>query len=146
MVEILYEKLSSEDKNLVDAAEKALENSYNPYNSKMKVAAAVRTVSGEIITGASYANDCSPSNICAERAVIITANSQGKRELSAMAIIGMRDGGIKNPVTPCGSCRQVMQEAVKISGRDLSVVCSNSDKTKILLTSLSELFPLPYGK
>jgi cytidine deaminase len=56
----------------------------------------------------------------------------------------MKEGGIKNPVTPCGNCRQVMQEVVNISGRDLIVVCSNSDKTQIITTSLKELLPSPY--
>ena len=145
MTETSYEQLSSENKELVDAAEKALVHSHNPYSaSKIKVAAAVRTTSGEIVTGASYVNSSSPSSICAERAVIITANSLGKKDLQTMAVIGMKEGGIKNPVTPCGNCRQVMQEVVNISGRDLMVICSNGDKTKIIMTSLKELLPLPY--
>jgi len=145
MTETSYEQLSSEDKELVDAAEKALVNSHNPYSaSKIKVAAAVRTISGEIVTGTSYVNSSSPSSICAERAAIITANSLGKKDLQTMAVIGMKEGGIKNPVTPCGNCRQVMQEVVNISGRDLIVVCSNSDKTQIITTSLKELLPSPY--
>ena len=145
MTETSYEQLSNENKELVDAAEKALVNSHNPYSaSKIKVAAAVRTTSGEIVTGASYVNSSSPSSICAERAVIITANSLGKKDLQTMAVIGMKEGGIKNPVTPCGNCRQVMQEVVNISGRDLMVICSNGDKTKIIMTSLKELLPLPY--
>lgn len=145
MTETSYEQLSSENKELLNFAEKALENAYNPHSSsKVKVAAAVRTISGEIITGASYANSSSPSTVCSEQAAIITANSLGKKELQTMAIIGTKDVGIKNPVTPCGKCRQVMQEAVDISGHDLVVVCSNSDKTKIIITSLNELLPLPY--
>jgi cytidine deaminase len=145
MIETSYEQLSNENKELLDAAEKALVNSHNPYSaSKIKVAAAVRTISGEIIVGASYVNSSSPSSICAERAAIITANSLGKKDLQAMAVIGIKEGGIKNPVTPCGNCRQVMQEVVNISGSDLIVICSNSDKTKIIITSLKELLPLPY--
>ena len=145
MTETSYEQLSNENKELLDAAEKALVNSHNPYSaSKIKVAAAVQAISGEIITGASYVNSSSPSSICAERATIITANSLGKKELQAMAVIGMKEGGIKNPVTPCGNCRQVMQEVINISGKDLIVICSNSDKTKIIITSLKELLPLPY--
>ena len=145
MTETSYEKLPNEHKELIDAAEKALVNAYNPYSSsKIKVASAVRATSGEIITGACYVNSSSPSSICAERATIITANSLGKKDLQAMAIIGTKEKGIINPVTPCGNCRQVMQEAVNISGRDLIVICSNSDKTKIMMTSVKELLPFPY--
>ena len=146
MIETSYSQLTDENKELLDSAEKALENAYNPYGGRIKVAAAVRTTSKDIVTGASYVNLSSPSSICAERAVIITANSLGKREIETMAIIGMKEGGVINPVTPCGNCRQVMHEAVSISGKDMTVICSNDDKSKIIITSLNELLPLPYGK
>ncbi len=144
MTETSYLQLSPEHKDLLDAAEKALGNSYNPYNSQIKVAAAVRAVSGEVVTGASYVNSSSPSSICSERAAVITANSLGKRDLVAIAIIGKKEGGIVNPVTPCGNCRQVLQEVVNISGHDLIVICSNSDKSRIMITSQSELLPFAY--
>jgi cytidine deaminase len=145
MLEVSYEELAQEEKELLDAAQAALVHAYNPYNSQMKVAAAVRTSSGEIVSGASYVNNSSPSSICAERSTIVTANSTGHRDLRMMAVIGIKEGGVKNPVTPCGNCRQVMQEVVNISGEDLIVICSNSDKTRIIKTSLEELLPLPYG-
>lgn len=145
MIETSYTELLNDEKELLDATQQALQNAYNPYNSQIKVASAVRTASGDIVSGASYVNSSSPSSICSERAAIITANSLGKRELVAMAIIGFKEGGVKDPITPCGSCRQVMQESVNISGQDLIVICSNSDKTRILKTYLSELLPFPYG-
>lgn len=145
MLNTSYSQLSAEHKELIDAAEKALEFSYNPYNSQMKVAAAARSVSGKIIVGASYVNSCSPSSICAERSVIITANSQGERNLLSMAVIGKKDSGVKEPVMPCGNCRQVMQELVNITGHDLEIICSNGDKTKVVITSLTELMPFPYN-
>ncbi len=144
MTETSYAQLSNEYKELLNAAEQALENSHNPRNSKIKVAAAVRTDTGKIITGASYGNSSSPSNVCAEQSVIVTANNLGERNLQAIAIIGAKEGGVANPVTPCGKCRQVMSEVVNISLHDLIVVCSNDDKTKIFITSIQELLPLPY--
>lgn len=145
MINTSYSQLSDGDKELLDAAEQALPNAYNPKPSSIRVASAVRTVSGEIVTGASYATTSSPSSICSERAAIITANSLGKRGLIAMAVIGKKYGGVNEPVMPCGNCRQVMQEVVNITGKDLVVICSNDDKTKIIKTTLSELLPLPYG-
>jgi len=146
MLETTFEALSEDEKELLSSAEGALGLAYNPYNSQTKVSAALRTASGEIIVGASFANDSSPSSVCAERSAILTANSLGHRELRMMAIIGTKMGGMVNgPITPCGVCRQVMQESVNISGYDLEVICSNSDKTKIIKTSLRELLPFPYG-
>jgi cytidine deaminase len=146
MTELSYEQLDAEEKALLDAAEEGLKNSYNPYNSQMLVAAAVRARTGEIIVGSNFANDSSPSNLCAERAAILTANSRGSRALTMMAIIGKKfDRAVINPVTPCGECRQVMFETAKIAGTDIPVLCSNSEKTKIFKTSVNELLPLPYA-
>ncbi len=96
---------------MIDAAEGALDNAYNPYNSQVKVAAAVRAKDNTIVSGASFVNASSPSSICAERSAIITANSLGKRDIVAMAVIGKKEGGIKNPIYPSAiavkSCKRL---------------------------------------
>lgn len=145
MTEHSYETLSLGDKELLDAAAGELINAYNPYNNQSRVAAAAKLASGEIIVGASMANASSTVNMCAERVAIGTANSQGHRDITAVALVGTdQDGVVENPVMPCGLCRQFMNEIVGINGKDISIICSNGDKTKIIKTSLAELLPLPY--
>lgn len=145
MTETTFESLTAEEKELLAAAESELSNAYNPYNEQTRVGAAVRAGDGTITGGASFANASSTANLCAERVAITAANSAGKRNILALAMIGTDDDGVvEEPVMPCGSCRQFMEEMATITGHDLAIVCSNTAKTKIVKTTLSELLPLPY--
>ena len=59
------EELEPGDRELCEAAEKALAGSYAPY-SKFNVGAAVRLADGSIVTGANQENAAYPSGLCAE--------------------------------------------------------------------------------
>ena len=88
---------------LVAAARAAREQAYAPY-SNYAVGAAVQTADGEIIAGCNVENASYGATICAERVALTAAVAQGKRQLKAIAVVTV-DGG-----TPCGICRQVMNE------------------------------------
>jgi cytidine deaminase len=140
-----YKDLNKKERELVDRAEKSLKYSYDPYHTKTVVSAAVRTEKGKIITGGSFANHSSTSNICAERSVISVAISQGERNIAEMAIIGFCPESPKEkPFTPCGICRQSILELTRITGKDVIIYCCSQDKTKIIKTSIYELLPNPY--
>jgi len=146
MINTNFGGLNEEEKKLLGAAEKAISDAYNPYNSQSRIGAAVCIKSGEIITGSNIANVSSTVNLCAERAAFAAANAEGHRDIVALAIIGTDgDGVIEDPIMPCGVCRQFMEEYLTINGGDISVICSNSSKSKIIKTSLKELLPLPYA-
>ncbi len=146
MITTTFEKLSDEEKDLLAAAERATEHAYNPYNSKMRVGAAVRTATGKIITGSNIGNASSSANLCAERTALAAAGIQGERNIKTIAIIGIdHDGVVEEPVMPCGTCRQFMQEFLPTSGGDIDVICSNTKKDKIAKTSAGELLPFPYA-
>ncbi len=140
-----YKKLSTPQKKLLDEAEKVMENSYNPY-SNFSVGAALLTKGNKIITGTNFENAAYGDTLCAERAAIVRANSEGERAYKAIAIIGKGlDFGTKDVKGPCGSCRQVLYEASKISGTNLEVIVSTTKKDKILIGSIEELLPFPFG-
>jgi cytidine deaminase len=146
MKDIKYKDLDKVEKDLLDSAERALANAYNPYNTQARVGAAVLIKSGEIVLGSSVANASSTVNLCAERVAIATANTQGLRNIVSLALIGTdSDGVVENPVMPCGVCRQFMEEFLTMNGGDIEVICSNSAKDKIIKTSLKRLLPLPYA-
>lgn len=119
---------------LVRAAIEARQRSYSPY-SEYAVGAALLTVDGEIVHGANVENAVYPLSICAERAAIFKAVSEGKREFSAIAV-SSRDGG-----TPCGGCRQVMAE---FSLEMPVIVCDDSGKIHHEMT-VAELLPESFG-
>ena len=133
------------DRELLDAAAEVLENAYAPY-SNFYVGAALRTCDGQIITGTNFENAASPMCICAEGAAVTAANTRGERRFSAIAIIGRgKDVDSENIVSPCGSCRQILNEVAQSSQIDLSVIMSNSQKTIIIKRPLSDLIPLAFG-
>ena len=140
-----FEDLKPKQQELLNAAEKAMANSYSPY-SKFKVGAAVLTEDGKIIVGTNYENAAYGSTICAERVAILSANAQGYRKLKKIAIIaqGPLDQAAST-VTPCGACRQVINESSEISSQPIEVIMSNTAKNEIIIKTIGDLLPLSFG-
>ncbi|XP_072773613.1 cytidine deaminase isoform X1 [Taeniopygia guttata] len=76
-------------------------------SSQFPVGAALLTAGGEIFSGCNVENACYSLGMCAERAAIQKAISEGHTSFRAMAIAS--DMG-DHFITPCGACRQVMRE------------------------------------
>jgi cytidine deaminase len=49
------------------------------------------------------------------------------------------------PVSPCGRCRQVINEAAQMSGIDLEVVCAAAEGSAVRVHRISELLPNAFG-
>ena len=92
---------------LMQEALKARESSYSPY-SKFAVGAALLTKSGIIYHGTNIENASYPLTICAERAAVFSAYSNGvkKNDIEAIAIVA----DTVDACSPCGACRQVLYE------------------------------------
>ena len=132
----------SEDNNrdsLIAAAKRALVNSYSPY-SKFRVGAALRFADGTVVTGTNIENASYGLTLCAETVAIVKAMDDGHRGgLDEIAVIGDTDA----PVTPCGRCRQVLNELAELGATDPIVYCAGSDD--VVETRLSELLPRAFG-
>lgn len=120
------------DKELLTAALAARKNAYAPY-SKFAVGAAVRTADGKIFTGCNVENASYGLSCCAERCAIFAAVGAGEREFTALCVAA----DTKEPVSPCGACRQVMTE-FKIP--EIILANTNGD---VKIYTPEEL--LPYG-
>ena len=94
---------------LTSLAKQAMEHSYSPY-SGYRVGAALLCKDGSIYTGCNIENAGYSATNCAERTAFFKAVSEGKKEFSAIAICGGKDGMIEGLFPPCGVCRQVMRE------------------------------------
>ena len=94
---------------LIELAKEAMTHAYAPY-SHFYVGAALLCADGTVYQGCNVENAAySPTN-CAERTAFFKAVYDGHRDFSAIAICGGMDGNITGFTTPCGVCRQVMQE------------------------------------
>ena len=144
---VTYYDLAPRQRQALDEALIVLENSYNPYSGFSVGATLIPAKVDELITGTNFENAAHGSTICAERAAVLRANSMGLRRFEGIAIVGRHKGG--EPTTevtaPCGSCRQVLWELADLWDSPLDVILSTTTKDRIILTSISELLPRPFG-
>ncbi len=97
------------DQKLSKAAQDALKNAYVPY-SDFPVAAALRLADGRIITGVNVENASYGLSNCAERTALFSAYAEGYRKSDIVEVVVTTKN--ESLVSPCGACRQVMNELV----------------------------------
>jgi len=105
-------ELTAEEQSLVEQAIEATSRSYARY-SRFHVGAAIRLDNGETVIGCNQENAAFPAGICAERSAIFAAGAQWPQSAVTTIAIAARDtkGMLTDmPVSPCGTCRQVMIE------------------------------------
>lgn len=131
---------------LIAAARKAAQNAYAPY-SNFAVGAAVLLSDGSIVGGANFENASYGLSLCAETVALASVNSAGRfRDVVAIAVIGGRIGHQDTaPISPCGRCRQIINEAAQLGGRDLPVFCGASAGDALATYRVSELLPAAFG-
>jgi len=121
-----------QDQDLLSAARSMMDKSYAPY-SHFHVGAALESEDGEVFTGCNVENAAYGSSICAERAALLKAVSEGVRRFRRIAIVG--SGG--EPCWPCGACRQMLSEFAP----NLEVLVGSDETNAYEITSLSALLP-----
>jgi len=122
---------------LMGAARLAARNAYVPY-SHFPVGASVLTESGDIVTGVNIENASYGLTVCGERVAIQSAAAMGHRTILAVAVSAPRVPG----TTPCGACRQVMNEFKPAQG-DLVVFLDHHDSGHPV--PFTELLPDAFG-
>lgn len=118
------------------AARQAARNAYVPY-SHFAVGAAILTADGTIYSGCNVENASFGLTNCAERTAIFTARANGRmEEISAVCVYTPTP----EPTTPCGGCRQVLNEF----GPTMRVhlIC---DGDAVIDTTLDALLPGAFG-
>ena len=136
------EELSEEDRVLVEKAIKATDNSYAKY-SRFRVGAALLLADGSVVPGANQENAVFPLGLCAERTAIFAAQAQRPDQaIVALAIAARNDEGLmRNPVSPCGSCRQVILEMEERYHRPVRLLLYGTDGV-LVVDSVRDLLPL----
>ena len=122
---------------LLAAAREAAARAYVPY-SGFPVGAALLTADGTVVTGSNVENASYGLTVCAERVAVFAAAAAGHRQVRAVAVVAPRAAG----ATPCGACRQVLNEFAPRDG-DLTVVLDGPAGTE--LTTLAALLPRSFG-
>ena len=128
------------DKQLIEKAIKAMENSYSPY-SGFRVGAALLTARGDVYTGCNIENASFSATVCAERTAFFNAISNGEDEFTKIAVVGSLYSETTEYCYPCGVCRQVMSE---FCGDGFKILLFNGKDIKEC--TLGELLPHSFGR
>ena len=131
---------------LIAAAKVAEANAYAPY-SRFHVGAALLFDDGAVVTGANVENASYGLSLCAETVAMAAASAMGRRGgLVAVAVTG---GAIdmseadRPTISPCGRCRQVLNEFAALGGTDPLVLCAGANE--VVEIRLSALLPMAFG-
>jgi len=117
--------------SLEKAARQVRKRAYAPYSS-FQVGAALEAESGKVFTGCNVENISFGLTSCAERNAVFAAIAAGVATFRRIVIVA----NSKEPVTPCGACRQVLAEF----SDDMEVISVNLEGEKYR-AKLSELLP-----
>ncbi len=110
--ECQMDELTPEEQALLQTAIEQTQHSYAPY-SRFHVGAALLLEDKTVLCGCNQENAAFPAGICAERSAIFAAGAQHPDKAPVALAIAARDtkGELtKRPVSPCGTCRQVIIE------------------------------------
>lgn len=130
-------ELSAGDQQLINLAKEHMNHSYSPY-SKFKVGVGLLLENGETLGGSNQENASYPICICGEQVALSSASSRYPGvPIKKIAICAGLHGNItKDPIMPCGSCRQAICEYESRYKQDI----------EIILYSSAEIYTFKCGK
>ncbi len=138
------EELPDTDQQVIMAARQATGHAYAPY-SGFYVGAAVLLANDELISGSNQENASSPVGNCAERVTLAAASAQHPGSaVKTLAISSNSQGRKKEPISPCGLCRQTILEYEERFRQPINILLTGEDDTVIQLPSIKDLLPLPF--
>ena len=139
------EELSEPEQLLVEAAIEATKRSYSPY-SHFSVGAALLLENGKTVIGCNQENAAFPAGLCAERTAIFAAGAQHPEVPVTMLAIAARNSKgelTDEPISPCGTCRQVMIETETRFKHPIRILLYGK-KCIYVLEGIKQLMPLSF--
>ena len=139
--------LAKKDEELMAEAQKMVKSAYAPY-SNFSVGAALLLDNGKVITGNNQENAAYPSGLCAERVAIYSAGAHYPNSaVKAIAItVKSKNAVIKEPLSPCGACRQAIAEYENKFGKPIRIIMTGEKGAVYIAKSIESLLPLMFSK
>ena len=122
------------------AAVEAMERAYAPY-SNFPVGVAGYADDGRLLSGCNVENASYAVGLCAECGLVSDLVRTGGGLLVAVWCVDAHG----DTLMPCGRCRQVINEAAQIGGRDIRVHCAGAQGDAVTSYLLSQLLPDAFG-
>jgi cytidine deaminase len=139
------EELTLQERALVEQAIEATNRSYAPY-SHFCVGAALLLADNTLIRGCNQENAAFPAGLCAERSALFAAGAQYPDMAPVMLAIAARDTSGQltvEPVSPCGTCRQVIIETETRFQRSLRILLYGQ-RCVYVVDGIRHLMPLSF--
>jgi cytidine deaminase len=138
-------ELSQEDASLLNEARNATQHAYAPY-SRFCVAAVAKLINGKIVEGTNQENASFPAGICAERVLLSSVSSlYPDVAIETIAISYNNENGSSNhPISPCGICRQSLQEYEQRGKRPIRLILGGMEGKIYIIPEASLLLPLAF--
>lgn len=141
------DELAEDEQFLVTKAIESTNNSYAKY-SHFCVGAALQLENGEVVPGCNQENAAFPAGICAERSAIFAAGAQYPDIAVEKLAIAARDttGELTaEPVSPCGTCRQVIIETETRYQKPIRILLYGRNCIYVI-DGIKHLMPLSFAK
>ena len=121
---------------MIELAKRMMARAYAPY-SRFSVGAVLRGANGKLYGGCNVENAAYPVGCCAEASAISAMIADGEQRIAEVLVMA---SGAK-PVTPCGACRQKLNEFAT----EGTMVHLADSAGKFRTMKLSDLLPLSFG-
>ncbi len=130
---------------LIVQAEAAARKAYAPY-SRFHVGAAILLNNGQVVTGSNQENAVYPCGLCAERATAFSASAQYPEvPFNRIVVTAINPvSPLKEPVSPCGSCRQVLFEYEQKFNQPIEVILSGEEGPVYHFKCVADLLPYTF--
>jgi cytidine deaminase len=138
-------ELSEQEQQLVANAKSALKTAYAPYSGFL-VGASVLLENGEIINGSNQENVAYPSGLCAERVALFYAGAKypDVRVKTIAVSVLSKNFEVKDVVSPCGACRQVMAEYEDKQEQAIKVILHSPTDEVLIANTVEDLLPFMF--
>ena len=137
--------LTDAEQLLLRQAIEATSRSYAPH-SHFHVGAALQLEDGTVLPGCNQENAAFPAGLCAERSALFAAGAQYPDVPPVMLAIAARNAAgelTPEPVSPCGTCRQVIIETETRYRRPLRLLLYGANRVYVM-DGISNLMPLSF--
>ena len=138
-------ELSAQEQQLVANAKSAFKTAYAPYSGFL-VGASVLLENGEVINGSNQENVAYPSGLCAERVALFYAAAKFpdvKINTVAISVLS-KNFEVKDVISPCGACRQVMAEYEDKQDKPIKVILHSPTDEVLIANKVEDLLPFMF--
>lgn len=140
-----FSELDTQEQELINNAKSVFQTAYAPYSGFI-VGASILLENGKIINGSNQENVAYPSGLCAERVAMFYVGAKFpdiKIKTIAVSVLS-KSFEVKDVISPCGACRQVMAEYEDKQGEPIKVILHSPKDQVLIANKVEDLLPFMF--